>query len=596
MKRLRISRVLLGTVFFSGLALQVFSQSDDLDKRLVRKPAISKEEHQKRVQRDAVKRLNLLENHSKEIADPAARVRVQARIADALWHRDEGQARRLFTKAFDDAITIQDPGSSEPYNNLSCGKVRSEILIYISQRDPRFAAQLVRRGQADAGCSFGPRERATSEDGRSVMLVQIASSILAKDPIEAARLGRESLSGGIVSQLPELCRNLQEVNSSLGNELMDAAIEHIRLREINGLELVSLGREIFGEPSMKGGKAILNLEKKVDALLARRLLNASLSALTRVVEKLEANQLNSAAEFSAFTPFAPTEEIAASFYTALTELLPAFDRYDAEEAAAARSLLERLAARMDVVARNHMYVFYDNGDTPEGLMAEAEATKDERTKTELYELAAILADGKESFDRVMEIVGRIPDADKRTDMHDSVLRNQVFRLLDEKKSAEARQLMGRLIKPEMQVDVLTTMARRSAGSGDAADALGLLDEATDLLLGIRDGQRLRHAKMLMGIARMVAKLDAERGFKAFKAAINLINAKAFIPNDAEVQSRYARGIYPTNSLSLFGGDLREFEVLSRADYFQALKLAQAFDDKALGLVAELAVIRVKLSK
>ncbi len=595
MKRLRISQILL-TVSFLGLASPGFSQSDDLDKRVTRPPAISKEEHQKRVQRDAVQRWSLLTNRSKEIADPAARVRVQARVADALWQRDEVQARRLFTKAYDDAITIHDPGSSEPYSNLSCGHIRSEILNSLSQRDPRFAADLVARGKADTGCSFGPRERNTSEDGRSVMLAQVAVSILTKDPIEAARLGRESLSGGIVSQFPELCRNLKEVNSSLGDELMDAAIEHIRLKEINGLELVEMGREIFGEPSMKGGKATLNKEKKVDAALATRLLNASLIAIARMVDRLEANQLTSAGEFSAFSPVASTEEIAASVYAALTEILPAFDRYDEEEAAAARALLERLAARMNVVERNHMYVFYDNGDTPEGLMAEGEATKDEKIKNELYELAAILADGKESFDGVMEIVQRIPDADKRTDMHDSVLRNQIFKFLDEKKAGEARQFMRQLIKPEMQVDVLTTMARRSAGSGDAADALQLLDEATDLLLGIRDGPRLMHAKMLMDIARIVAKMDAERGFKAVKMVINLINASLTIPNDAEAQSRYTRGIYPTNSLSLFGSDLEVFEVLSRADYFQALKLTQGFDDKALELVAELAIIRVKLSK
>jgi hypothetical protein len=36
--------------------------------------------------------------------------------------------------------------------------------------------------------------------------------------------------------------------------------------------------------------------------------------------------------------------------------------------------------------------------------------------------------------------------------------------------------------------------------------------------------------------------------------------------------------------------------LSRADYFQTLKLTQAFSDKALSLATELAVIRTELSK
>ena len=60
--------------------------------------------------------------------------------------------------------------------------------------------------------------------------------------------------------------------------------------------------------------------------------------------------------------------------------------------------------------------------------------------------------------------------------------------------------------------------------------------------------------------------------------------------------RYTGEVHPTDSISLFCTDLRVFEVLSRADYFQTLKLTQAFNDKALSLAAELAVIRTGLSK
>src|SRR5262249_54926222 len=186
-----------------------------------------------------------------------------------------------------------------------------------------------------------------------------------------------------------------------------AAIEHIRLEDINALELVSLGREILGEPDLKGGKAILNKEKDVDTALASRLLSAIRMAIARSVDKLEANQFASRAEFGFYSPAASDEEIAASFYAALTELLPAFDRYDSDEAPSAAVLCERLAARMDPVERTHMYVFYENGDTPESLMTEAESSSDEKTRNELYELAADLANGQESFSRVLKIVQRI---------------------------------------------------------------------------------------------------------------------------------------------------------------------------------------------
>jgi hypothetical protein len=104
------------------------------------------------------------------------------------------------------------------------------------------------------------------------------------------------------------------------------------------------------------------------------------------------------------------------------------------------------------------------------------------------------------------------------------------------------------------------------------------------------------AKLLMDIARIVGAIDSSRGFKTLKAAIDLINASAEMPVDPKAQSRYTREVHPTDSIGLFCTDLRVFEVLSRADYFQTLKLTQAFNDKALSLATELAVIRPELSK
>lgn len=596
MKRYSISLIALLTVLVLAFAAPALSQSDDLGQRAARKPATINRELLKRVHQDAIKRLSLLPNRCKEIADPAARAQIQTRIADTLWQRDEARARKLFAQAYDDTIMIRDTANGDPSDGPSCGQVRSDILRSLSEHDPALAARFIARGKADTGCSFGPRERNTYEDGRAVMLVEVASSLLMKDPFGAARLARASLSGGIVSQLPELITKLKEVNAGLSNEMIDAVIEHIKNSDINALELISMGREILGEPDIKGGKATLNQDKKVDAALAIRLLSASLVAITRFVDKLEANKLATGIEPGVFSPVASSEEIAASFYAALTELLPAFDRYDTDDAAAASNLLERLTARMDPVERNHMYVFYGNGDTPEGLMAEAEANSDEKTKNELYGLAAQLADGKESFGHVLEIVQRITDGEMRADLHDSVFRNQLFKLLDENRTDEARQLLGQIIRPEQQVRALIGMAQRAIGSGKDAEALHLLDEATNLLMTIRDGQTPVQAKVLMDIARIVATKDAGRGFKTLKAAVDLINASAAIPVDLKAQSRYTGEAHLTDTISFFWMDLRVFEVLSHVDYFQTLKLTRAFDDKALSLAAQLVVIRAGLSK
>src|SRR5258708_36707455 len=91
MKRHTVSRIIPVTVFVLALASPDISQSDDFERSAARKPATVEEELLKRVHRDAIKRLSLLPNRCRGIADPAARARVQARIADALWQRDEAR-------------------------------------------------------------------------------------------------------------------------------------------------------------------------------------------------------------------------------------------------------------------------------------------------------------------------------------------------------------------------------------------------------------------------------------------------------------------------------------------------------------------------
>lgn len=156
MKRTGIFQILLFTIFILNLALPAFSQAGNVDKVISSKTAPPKEDAQKRIHVDAARRLNLLVNRSNEIAGSAARLRVQAKIADALWQRDEVRARALFAKAFDEAITVPDPGDDWPLTNLSCGQVRTSILNILSWRDPVFAGQLAANSKTVLPVVTGP--------------------------------------------------------------------------------------------------------------------------------------------------------------------------------------------------------------------------------------------------------------------------------------------------------------------------------------------------------------------------------------------------------------------------------------------------------
>src|SRR5262249_48840158 len=285
----------------------------------------------------------------------------------------------------------------------------------------------------------------------------------------------------------------------------------------------------------------------------------------------------------------------ASFFSALTELLPAFEQHHPTRLLSARALIDRLGDWMDPIERAHMFVFYDNGDTPESLVAEAEASTGVKSKDKLYYLAASLADLKGDSDKALSIASRIGDPELRGNTIDGIWDIQIFKAIAQKRYAEAQQLVSKIMKPEGRIMRMLMIATRASESGHKTQAIPLLDETTTLLLQTYPAPSLEQAEMLMEIAQVYIKADLGRGRTAMKNAIDAINAAAGKPVDAATRRRFGRPVTPVDPLSLFGSDMRAFESLARTDYFQSLRLANSFNDRSLTIVAQLAVVRTALS-
>jgi hypothetical protein len=554
-----------------------------------------------RIHRDAVRRLAKLIDEAQQIEDAAARARVMARLADTMWEHDEAHARDLFQKSYDDCRLIPTPSASEPSESdltprLTCGTVRSEIVRIVTARDPELAHRLVADIRQDNKCSFGPRDRNTSESARAMLLTQAALALVPKDPVTAASLGRQSLDDGIVYSIPELLRKLKVSDARLADDLTSAAITRIANDDINALELVTMGRYLFrdgasgpsGDKSADGGTD--------DAIApAVRFLDAALAATNRFVKALERKDKAVAPDRDVFSEAAPVSERAASFFSALTELLPAFEQHHPTRLLSARALIERLGNWMDPIERDHMFVFYDNGDTPESLVAEAEASTEVKSRDELYFLAASLADLKGDTDKAFSIASKIGAPERRDETIDDLRDNQVIKAVSEAKYVEARGLASQIKKPEHRIREMWFISMRAAYAGRGAQIIPLLDETTDLLLQTSPSYSPEQADMLMEIARVYVKADLGRGKTAMKNAIDAINAAAGKPLDAATRRRFGRPVTPVDPLSLFGSDMSAFESLARADYFHSLRLAKSFNDRSLTIVAQLAVVRTALS-
>ena len=560
----------------------------------------SQRSEERRIQRDAVRRLSKIVDEAKQIGDPAARVRVMARLADAIWKRDEARARDLFQRSYDDCDLIPLPSvSASPASDLSpqltCGAVRSEIIRIVTARDPELAHRLVADIAQDNNCSFGPRDRNTYESARAILLTQTALALLPKDPDTVASLGRQSLRDGIVYSFSELLTKLKESNAQLADDLTSAAIARIKSLDVNPLEINTLaGYLLVNDSSPSSEKRPAENRSDEKAAIAASFLDSALAATDRFVNRVERKDEAVAPGADVFSESAPTSEMAASFFVVLTDLLPSFERHHPERLASARALIEKLGHWMNPIERAHMFVFYDNGDTPEGLVAEAETTPEPKSKDELYNLAASLADLKGNSDQALSIAAKISDPERRSDAIDGVWMNRIVKAGNDGKYAEAQELVSKIATPERRLMEMLLIIRRASQTGHRTQITSWLDKTAALLSQSYAAPSPEQAEMLMEIAREYVRADAGRGFTAMRNAIDAINAAAGQPVDADTRRRFGRPVMPTDPLSLFGSEMSAFESLARTDYFRSLQLAKSFNDRSLAIVAQLAVVRTAL--
>ncbi len=550
-----------------------------------------------RIQQDAVRRLTRFVTEAAQIDDAAARARVLARLADILWKRDEKRSRVLFQMAYDDCRlipvpSIPGPSESDLTPSLTCGTVRSEIVRSVAARDPEFAHSLAARILQENNCSFGPRNRHTSESAKAVFIMQIAIALVEKNPVAAASLGRQSLQDGIVYSFPELLAKLKTSDTRLADDLTSAAITRIASDSVNALEFVTIGRYLLDSNlSVLQKDKLSEGEKNAEASLAVRFLDSILAATNRFVNSLEQKGEVVRPEHQGFSEAASINEMAASFFAALTEFLPSFERYQPTRLASARALVERLGQWMDPIERAHMFVFYDNGDTPESLVAEAETNTEVKTRDEIYYLAASLADLKGDSDKALSIASKISAPERREDTIDGIWNLQVVKAISEGRYAEAQQLVPKITKSEGRITQTLMIATRASQAGLSTQAISLLDETTAMLLQNFPSPSPEQAEILMEIAQVYIRANVGREFTAMKNAIDAINAAVGKPVNVRVRKRFGRPVIPTDPLSLYGSDLSAFESLARTDYFRSLQLAKSFDDRSLAIVAQLTAMR-----
>lgn len=550
--------------------------------------------------RDAARRLPRLLGEIERIDDVTSRVRLRAHFAAAFWDRDATTSRALITKAFDETKHCTATAPSAGEINPGRSVLRREVLRIASDHDAALAARLL-AGVSESGTGTDARIRASYESPRSIALVENALDLVRTSPANAERAARESLQGGITSNLPDVIKSLGAADAELGGRLRDAAIDRIATNHVFPLEIYTLGAFLVGDALDPKRFGEPDGSHTCDPETARRFLQAAISATDRFVTQLEqasddTDKLPAPFDSASFEgdEVPSVEEISGSFFSAMTDLLPAYDFYDRAGSASARALVDRLGRFMDPVERKHMYVFYDNGDTPASLVAEADASADAKSRNELLELAIELALGEHDFETARPLVERLDDLAKREWYMRSFVVDPILEAERAGRYEDVRSLLARVPSANTRASIaghVIIMALQRGGRTDVA----ALEHDTIAALGPDGGvSPALAAELLLRIARFHTSLkDLETGFTLVTAAVDAANRAAPIDVDAYRSIGRQR---PFDSMTCIGGNLDAFEYLASADYPRALRLARMFAEPALRLEAHLAVVRAALRR
>lgn len=510
------------------------------------------------------------------VADDATRLRVIVRIADLLWERDPARGRKLFRRAFDESDDLDDD-PRRLFGGPARRVIRAEIIQRVYRRDPAFAKRL--SDELD-DLSSEPLDESSLLEGdgeRGEVLVQVAIGLAATDPQAAAELGRMSLQDGVSVGLPSLLAAIAATDRQTADALAVAAIDSVDPGDYLAMRLFFLGAYAVPDLFPTGLGPLISVQP--NPAVAAQFLQKAYQIAERLSDRSVERDTGGG-----------TGQDLAFGYLVFSSLVAAYDRYLPELSPAVRALTGRIGTGIDPDVRTAADDFLaPSSDTPEALVRQAESTLDPAARERLYVAAARMAMARgTSYDDVKDILAKLPkDSAARAALTSEAAGRAARRLAASGLYEDALRAAADVTIPLERANVLVDVASRAAARGDRARASEILEDALRVIAKADVALESDRALALARIAGVFVPGDSVRGFDVIEDAVKAANTATRQVASPQESAR-AQAFKPAE----LDVDLAPaFEALGRVDFFRALLLAQAIDDRALALLSQLAVAR-----
>lgn len=419
------------------------------------------------------------------------RARIGSNLGDLLWEQDEKRSRTLFAAVAEDIKA----GFNET-NSLDLGNMQHTILVFwrlrgdtigrIVKHDPELALDFLRATRLPPEHKIPPYLLGDNEES---LEMRLAAQIAAKNPQLALKLGRRSLAKGFSSELLSLLSDLRRKDKETALTFYKEIVDKLRSTNLTqdweATETVTNLVRSFQPP---------DADEQVYRDLIGILLTNALAGCSDAKED-EAPQL--------------CYQIGSVF--------PKIEKYYGSRAAPLKRWFYDGPDARDSEMWVQMQEAIDKGTADEIL---ALRTKYPEMQSQIYWAALTKARAAGDISKAREIASELPNEESRREMLAEIERDIRWKAMNADKLALVQQELSRLSNDEERIEFLFQVVMQSGGS-DRPDALGLLNQASQLIDSLKPGKKQLESQI--GLSMMYCSLKSARAFAILEPLIPKLN-------------------------------------------------------------------------
>jgi hypothetical protein len=551
----------------------------------------------------AVSLVIALATDARSYTDVALRPRVLARSADVLWDADNVTARALFKRAWDAAeqgdaeeVTIKTkdkpPAMVMAMRRMSGRDLRFEVLSVIARRDRALAEEFFAKlkGESEAEESRNkqpPNDTWTITDALAKRL-QVASALL-KDgqPEKALEFATPALNYVNVHTINFLS-DLRAKNSALADRAFATLLSRAEsdpmsdANTVSGLSSYVFTPGLFVTFQPQGGVRWSQPDEPMGAFaefpasLRDRFFQVAGGILLRPIAKQ------------------PGMEGRTERYNVIRRLLPLFEQYAPETAAALRSQLTELGSHNDTINSDHAMLTQgiapepSSDDVLDRMQDRIDRAKTPAERDQIYAAAAsaLLAQGDL---RARDVAEKIEDQERRIPIQQFIDFEFVQRAIRKKDAAEALRLVqtGKLTNTQRAAAYIDVSRLFPPTEQRASE---LLEAAVREIRRI-EGDKTDRAILLAGVANQFVAVDRVRAWEIVDEVVKEANRiDEFTGDNTVTLPLMTRS---TVKFVKIGGEnfslTKLFRTLAKNDLYRAVDMAKSFKYDAPRATVTLAI-------